>query len=423
MPVFTPNKTCIQSKECGPIYTLEEPYIHTRCIYTRHIHISLTRAQLIQEEQIAALQAQLRLARKSIEEKEAAAVRDGKEMEDKVHKLEEQLMCARDTATDKKAAQKLRKLLGQQENAIELLCTHVEAHQIMASLTEAGLSQGETTPGAAIAAASRHSLEIMSTLTEDGEEGVDEVAGGTPGRQRDSSMAGKNLMLLVKLQKDLEKERVENEELRQTADCCFVREQESKRRCEELESDNKQMEMFTEQMASTHSRLSQGVIDLQAKQATMVLQETHEEALAEIEQLNAEIEQLKADQLHMVPQLEKLVEQIETLESAAAASSGGEEEQKQKVAKLEEEMEDLREAAAEHAAAAQTASATLEKLQEQTALAATTTAHSEFIEEQLRLGESAQGECKELRARLAEQVCLYVCTNVCVYIYKHAHTH
>ena len=419
MPVFTPNKTCIQSKKCEPIYTLEEPYIHTRCIYTRYI--SLTRAQLTQEEQIAALQAQLRLARTSIEEKEAAAVRDGKEMEDKIHKLEEQLMCARDTATDKKAAQKLRKLLGQQENAIELLCTHVEAHQIMASLTEAGLSQGETTPGAAIAAASRHSLEIMSTLTEDGEEAVDEVAGGTPGRQRDSSMAGKNLMLLVKLQKDLEKVRVESEELRQTADCCFVREQESKRRCEELESDNKQMEMFTEQMASTHSRLSQGVIDLQAKQAAMVLQETHEEALAEIEQLNAEIEQLKADQFHMVPQLEKLVEQIETLESAAAASSGGEEEQKQKVAKLEEEMEDLREAAAEHAAAAQTASATLEKLQEQTALAATT--HSESIEEQLRLGESAQGECKELRARLAEQVCIYVCTNVCVYIYKHAHTH
>ena len=62
---------------------------------------------------------------------------------------------------------------------------------------------------------------------------------------------------------------------------------------EELESENKELQTFTEQMASTHSRLTQGVIELQNKQATMVAQEVHEEALAEIEQP-------KEDQLRMV---------------------------------------------------------------------------------------------------------------------------
>ena len=89
-------------------------------------------------------------------------------------------------------------------------------------------------------------------------------------------MAGRNLMMLINLRKELGRVKDESEELRQTADCCFVREQESKRRCEELEAENKELQTFTEQMASTHSRLTQGVIELQAKQAAMVSQEVHE---------------------------------------------------------------------------------------------------------------------------------------------------
>ena len=58
---------------------------------------------------------------------------------------------------------------------------------------------------------------------------------------------------------ELDKVKEENEELRQMADCCFVREQEAKYRCEELESENKELQTVTEQMASTHSRLTQGV--------------------------------------------------------------------------------------------------------------------------------------------------------------------
>ncbi len=76
----------------------------------------------------------------------------------------------------------------------------------------------------------------------------------------------------------------------------MVCDQEAKRRCEELEAENKELQTFTEQMASTHTRLTQGVLELQAKLTTMVALETHEEALAEIEQL-------KADQLSMVPVL------------------------------------------------------------------------------------------------------------------------
>ena len=38
-------------------------------------------------------------------------------------------------------------------------------------------------------------------------------------------MAGCNLVLLVNLRQELEKLKDENEELRQTADCCYVREQ------------------------------------------------------------------------------------------------------------------------------------------------------------------------------------------------------
>jgi len=44
------------------------------------------------------------------------------------------------------------------------------------------------------------------------------------------------------LRQDLEKLREENEELRQTADCCFVREQEAKYRSEELEAEKQPLE-------------------------------------------------------------------------------------------------------------------------------------------------------------------------------------
>ncbi len=109
----------------------------------------------------------------------------------------------------------------------------------------------------------------------------------------------------------------DKEELRQTADCCFVREQGSKRRCEELESENREMQAFTDQMASAHTRLTQGVMELTAKQATMVTQEMHEEALAEIEKL-------KEDQLLMVPHLNSLLEEVEALKAAAACNGEAE---------------------------------------------------------------------------------------------------
>ncbi len=109
----------------------------------------------------------------------------------------------------------------------------------------------------------------------------------------------------------------EKDELRQTADCCFVREQESKRRCEELESENREMQAFTDQMASAHTRLTQGVMELTAKQAAMVTQEMHEEALAEIEKL-------KEDQLLMVPHLNSLLEEVEALKAAAACNGQAE---------------------------------------------------------------------------------------------------
>ncbi len=38
-------------------------------------------------------------------------------------------------------------------------------------------------------------------------------------------MAGRNLMMLVNLRKEVGRVKEESEELRQTADCCFVREQ------------------------------------------------------------------------------------------------------------------------------------------------------------------------------------------------------
>ena len=402
---------------------------------TEHIASQL---DALQEEQIAALQAQLRqekLARTASEEKELATTKEVAELQLKIRQLEDNLTRARDTATDKKAAQKLRKLLEQQENAIEMLCQHVEAHQVMASLTDAGLSHGETTAEGAVAAASRHSLEIMSTLFEENEDELDGCA--TPGKSRDNSMAGRNLMMLINLRKEVARVREESEELRQTADCCFVREQEAKHRCEELEAENRELQNFTEQMAETHSKLTQGVMELQSRQEAMVSQETYEEALAEIEQL-------KCDQLSMVPNLNALLEEIETLKAAALNGSGVEQiqeirserdahatacselrvhndslqteieklrktvadkelfedkckkitlerdekiaacaEYECKIISLQSEIENLREAAVEHAQAAQDALSTVQQLQRQASLA-----------------EKAQEECDQLREQL-----------------------
>ncbi len=108
-------------------------YAHTD---TEHIASQL---DALQEEQIAALHAQLRqekIARGVAEEREAVSAKEKRDLESQIRKLQENLARARDTATGRKAAQKLRKLLGEQERAIELLCQHVDAHNVMAALTE-----------------------------------------------------------------------------------------------------------------------------------------------------------------------------------------------------------------------------------------------------------------------------------------------
>ena len=108
-------------------------YVHTD---TEHIASQL---DALQEEQIAALHAQLRqekIARGVAEEREAASAKEKKDLESQIRKLEDNLERARDTTTGRKAAQKLRKLLGEQDRAIELLCQYVDAHDVMAALTE-----------------------------------------------------------------------------------------------------------------------------------------------------------------------------------------------------------------------------------------------------------------------------------------------
>ena len=76
---------------------------------------------------------------------------------------------------------------------------------------------------------------------------------------------------------------------------------------------------------------------MQSKQATMVPQETYEEALAEIEQL-------KSDQLSMVPNLNALLEEIETHKLKASQGSAEQE-------KLRDQCEALRAERDEQAAA------------------------------------------------------------------------
>ena len=376
---------------------------------TAHIASQLS---AMQEEQIASLQVQVRQEREDkakLEKRHSTLARERREAEDRLGQLEEELARARDTATDKRAAQKLRKLIGQQEHAIELLCQHVEAHQVMASLTESGLSQGEATAQAAIAAHQRHSLDIMCTLTEELKEESDtgELAGEkTPDwRDRDSTLAAKNLVLLINLRQDLEKLREENEELRQTADCCFVREQEAKYRSEELEAENKELQTFTEQMAATHSRLTQGVIELQAKQAAMVAPEAHEEVLAELAQL-------RADQADMVPHLNALLEEVETLKAAAAGGAGDEgaevEVLREKCEALRRERDDERDKrqglktecdrlAGELAEAIKQHERRVAETEREAAAAA------RQAEEMAKKAQEAHEECVELRKQLAEQ--------------------
>ena len=381
------------------------------CAATDTAHIA-SQLSAMQEEQIASLQVQVRQEREDkakLEKRHSTLARERREAEDRVGQLEEELARARDTATDKRAAQKLRKLIGQQEHAIELLCQHVEAHQVMASLTESGLSQGEATAQAAIAAHQRHSLDIMCTLTEELKEENDagELAGEkTPDwRDRDSTLAAKNLVLLINLRQDLEKLREENEELRQTADCCFVREQEAKYRSEELEAENKELQTFTEQMAATHSRLTQGVIELQAKQAAMVAPEAHEEVLAELAQL-------RADQADMVPHLNALLEEVETLKAAAAGGAGDEgaevEVLREKCEALRRERDDERDKrqglktecdrlAGELAEAIKQHGRRVAETEEEAAAAA------RQAEEMAKKAREAHEECVELRKQLAEQ--------------------
>ena len=381
------------------------------CAATDTAHIA-SQLSAMQEEQIASLQVQVRQEREDkakLEKRHSTLARERREAEDRVGQLEEELARARDTATDKRAAQKLRKLIGQQEHAIELLCQHVEAHQVMASLTESGLSQGEATAQAAIAAHQRHSLDIMCTLTEELKEENDagELAGEkTPDwRDRDSTLAAKNLVLLINLRQDLEKLREENEELRQTADCCFVREQEAKYRSEELEAENKELQTFTEQMAATHSRLTQGVIELQAKQAAMVAPEAHEEVLAELAQL-------RADQADMVPHLNALLEEVETLKAAAAGGAGDEgaevEVLREKCEALRRERDDERDKrqglktecdrlAGELAEAIKQHERRVAETEREAAAAA------RQAEEMAKKAREAHEECVELRKQLAEQ--------------------
>ena len=156
------------------------------------------------------------------------------------------------TQVDRKEFSRLRKRLAKQEKLIESLCQQIDGDKLIASYD----------------GTRRVSVEIMSTLTEG-----DSV--------NSSEEVEEEFSALLKLQRDLRAQVQEQEQLRQTADQCWVREQSAVKRATELERENQELSTFTQQIEVANQRIMAGFSELQSKMATMVPREALADAEAQ----------------------------------------------------------------------------------------------------------------------------------------------
>ena len=152
------------------------------------------------------------------------------QLSDGVADLESNMPSARETASDKRTLNKLRKMLAQHEQLFQLLCSHVETKQVLEYLNQTGLKDSKV---------SRHSIDIMTTVSEDEESSEDKELGQNlflvvKLRQVQAALSQLTYQLTLEMQ-ELDAARSEAEALRRTADSCWVREQAAMKRIEELE--------------------------------------------------------------------------------------------------------------------------------------------------------------------------------------------
>lgn len=194
-------------------------------------------------------------------------------------KLEKKLDSSRETKVSQREADKLRKALAQQEKLFELLCRYVPAESVLECESAAGIKRGKEADG------HRHSMDIMATLPESDDT--------SPGLSASSPNEAQAVCVVASLTKELACTKREEEELRKTADLCWVREQEAKRKLKELEAENRELNKYTEQMAGAHQKLFEGVKQLQDQQRTMVSEERLAQTERELQKYKEAVEREK----------------------------------------------------------------------------------------------------------------------------------
>lgn len=158
-----------------------------------------------------------------------------------LQKLKEKLSSGEDGKAGKKIVAKLKKKLEEKDRYIDSLVQRMDSAAVLEATAGLGTD--------------RQSLEILATLSED--EDIDEEEACTPVAESEEKTAGLKKLLAAAQQ--------ECEELRQTADRCWVREQAATKRAQDLERENQGLSDFTDSMKTNNGRILEGLREMQVR--------------------------------------------------------------------------------------------------------------------------------------------------------------
>ena len=152
---------------------------------------------------------------------------------------------------------KLKKRLEEKDRYIDSLVQRMDSETVLEAAETAGLGKVGN---------DRQSLDILATLSEDDD--VEEEEAFTPVADSEVDAAA-----IAHLQKGLTASQQECEELRQTADRCWVREQAATKRTQDLEKENQQLSDFTEDMKASNGRILEGLREMRVRTSIQLVRE------------------------------------------------------------------------------------------------------------------------------------------------------